>query len=94
MMYPPKTAGPEHARPVPHDQLNHVNLAGHVPGRGSMAAFITYVKALEGLDKTKNGEEYQLIVNRLQELKPPLRAVGLFDVMDIRSPEVAAIMGV
>jgi hypothetical protein len=59
--------------------------------KGAMAAFITHVKALDGLDRTSS--EYTLHRDRIRELKPALRAVGLFDVMEVRDPEIAAILG-
>jgi hypothetical protein len=56
-----------------------------------MASFITYAKALDSTDR--DSREYAMLVDRIRDLAPALRAVGLFDVMAIRDPEVAAILG-
>ena len=58
--------------------------------KGSMAAFITHVKALD--DVAPTSAEYATLVNRIRELKPALCALGLFDVMQVRDPRIAAIL--
>lgn len=80
MMYPPaqETVRPGGIYP------------GAIVSKGATAAFITSVKAMEGLDR--NSVEYSLLVNRIREVKPALYAVGLFDVCDVRDPEIRAIL--
>ncbi|MFI6366811.1 hypothetical protein ACIBG0_29135 [Nocardia sp. NPDC050630] len=63
---------------------NHVN---------ALASFVTYVKALEALDKHHFPDEYATHSDRIRELRPLLRAHGILDVMEIKNPEIAALIG-
>ncbi|MGV9838771.1 hypothetical protein ACWDUL_31855, partial [Nocardia niigatensis] len=57
-------------------------------GRSSaIASFVTYVKALEALDRRSFPDEYAEHSDRIRELEPFLRAHGILDVMDIKNPE-------
>ncbi|MEU7633302.1 hypothetical protein AB0C34_25530 [Nocardia sp. NPDC049220] len=72
------------------------NPTGHQHGTGSinaLASFVTYVKALESLDKNRFPDEYATYSDRIKQLKPFLRAHGILDVMAIKNPEVAALIG-
>ncbi|UFS99338.1 hypothetical protein [Nocardia huaxiensis] len=60
----------------------------------AIASFVTYVKALEALDPRSFPDEYAEHTDRIRELKPFLRAHGILDVMEIKNPEVAALIGV
>jgi hypothetical protein len=60
----------------------------------ALASFVTYVKALEALDKHHFPDEYATHSDRIKELTPFLRAHGILDVMEIKNPEVAALIGV
>lgn len=86
MMYPPKQVTQDGA--APNGRFGTASYAS----KGSMAAFVTNVKAMDGLDRTSM--EYAQLVDRIRELRPALRALGLFDVMEVRNPEIAAILGV
>ncbi|WP_330253884.1 hypothetical protein OG874_04610 [Nocardia sp. NBC_00565] len=59
----------------------------------ALASFVTYVKALEALDKHHFPDEYAIHSDRIKELRPFLRAHGILDVMEIKNPEVAALIG-
>lgn len=59
----------------------------------ALASFVTYVKALEALDKHHFPDEYATHSDRIRELRPLLRAHGILDVMEIKNPEVAALIG-
>ncbi|MVU83258.1 hypothetical protein GPX89_39225 [Nocardia sp. ET3-3] len=101
-MYPSQPVapeGPRHAAP----QI----APGHMPGQpprmmnmntggkySAIASFVTYVKALEALDPRSFPDEYAEHTDRIRELKPFLRAHGILDVMEIKNPEVAALIGV
>lgn len=102
-MYPSQPVapeGPRHAAP----QVGQGSMPGQPPrmmnmnnGGGkysAIASFVTYVKALEALDPRSFPDEYAEHTDRIRELKPFLRAHGILDVMDIRNPEVAALIGV
>lgn len=93
MMYPPKSASPEGIAPsrAGRGTSRSANTRGSYTSRGSMAAFITYAKALDSTER--DSAEHAALVDRIRDLKPALRAVGLFDVMTVRDPEVAAILG-
>ncbi len=60
----------------------------------ALASFVTYVKALESLDRRKFPDEYAEHADRIKELRPFLKAHGILDVMQIKNPEVAALLGV
>jgi hypothetical protein len=94
MMYP-STATPQdrpiHGGQPPRPMPDRSPAAPASQVKGAMAAFITHAKAMDGLDRACS--EYTLHRDRIRELKPALRAVGLFDVMAIRDPEIAAILG-
>ncbi|MFQ6328432.1 hypothetical protein ACLMAL_20110 [Nocardia sp. CWNU-33] len=60
----------------------------------ALASFVTYVKALEALDKHHFPDEYAIHSDRIKELEPLLRAHGILDVMEIKNPEIAALIGV
>ncbi|MCM6773226.1 hypothetical protein NDR87_07065 [Nocardia sp. CDC159] len=68
--------------------------AGGMNKHNALASFVTYVKALESLDRSSFPQEYAEHTDRIKELKPFLKAHGILDVMDIKNPEVAALLGV
>ncbi|MGK8490654.1 hypothetical protein [Nocardia asiatica] len=101
-MYPSQSVAPEGSRHVPNHSVPHRHTAraagpGHPVHQGSpsnaLASFVTYVKALESLDKNHFPDEYAVHSDRIKELKPFLRAHGILDVMAIKNPEVAALIG-
>ncbi|MFI1918470.1 hypothetical protein [Nocardia sp. NPDC020380] len=101
-MYPSQPVAPEGPRhAVPQQGM------GSIPGQpprmmnmnpggkySAIASFVTYVKALEALDPRSFPDEYAEHTDRIRELKPFLRAHGILDVMEIKNPEVAALIGV
>ncbi|MEC3919912.1 hypothetical protein [Nocardia sp. CDC160] len=101
-MYPSQPVapeGPRHAAPQvaqgahpgqPPRMMN-MNTGGKY---SAIASFVTYVKALEALDPRSFPDEYAEHTDRIRELKPFLRAHGILDVMEIKNPEVAALIGV
>jgi hypothetical protein len=107
-MYPSQPMapeGPRHAAPQPMGnmpgqpprmmQMNQqqVSPAGTTK-YNALASFVTYVKALEHLDRRKFPDEYAEHSDRIKELKPFLKAHGILDVMDVKNPEVAILLGV
>ncbi|MEU6830585.1 hypothetical protein ABZ894_18215 [Nocardia beijingensis] len=102
-MYPSQSVAPEAPRHVPNHnvaRLHAPRIAGQsqpayqqgTPGN-ALASFVTYVKALESLDKNRFPDEYAVHSDRIKELRPFLRAHGILDVMAIKNPEVAALIG-
>jgi hypothetical protein len=102
-MYPSHPVGADgrHAArpgmPGQHPRMVGLNSMGGSQGSNAvsaLASFVTYVKALEALDKHHFPDEYATHSDRIKELEPFLRAHGILDVMEIKNPEVAALIGV
>lgn len=102
MMHPSQTAGPTPAN-APFPQIPAQQRSAPAPqqadggGRGqgasgALSSFVTHAKALETLDRRRFPEEYAEHASRIRELRPLLRAHGILDVMDIKNPEVAALI--
>ncbi|MFF7943754.1 hypothetical protein ACFZC5_28930 [Nocardia gamkensis] len=102
-MYPSQSVAPEGPRHIPNHSVPrphapHPGATGHpaypqgAPSN-ALASFVTYVKALESLDKNRFPDEYAVHSHRIKELRPFLRAHGILDVMTIKNPEVAALIG-
>jgi hypothetical protein len=65
----------------------------NVPVRkGTIAAFIANVRALDGLEPGTNG--YDAVAEQLREAVPALTAVGLFEIFEVRSPELRRVLGI
>lgn len=101
-MYPSQPVAPEGSR-HPAPQMAPGVMPGQLPRMMNMnpggkysaiSSFVTYVKALESLDPRNFPDEYAEHTDRIKELKPFLRAHGILDVMNIKNPEVAALIGV
>ncbi|WP_019928145.1 hypothetical protein [Nocardia sp. BMG111209] len=60
----------------------------------AVASFVTYVKALEDIDRRAFPDEFARHADRIKELKPFLKAHGILDVMTIKNPEIAALVGI
>jgi hypothetical protein len=73
------------------DGVDAVDLDGRAVRKGSVAAFVANARALE--EQTPDTEEYDATVAALRELAGDLRALRIFDVLAIRSPQLAAIVG-
>ncbi|GGK68249.1 hypothetical protein [Nocardia camponoti] len=58
----------------------------------AISSFVTYAKAIEGLDKKAFPTEYARNSDLIRGLVPCLRAHGILDVMEIRNPEIAALV--
>ncbi|MFE7742057.1 hypothetical protein [Nocardia sp. NPDC057455] len=102
-MYPSHSVAPEGPRHIPNHSVPRPH-ASRTAGTGrpsypqdvpsnALASFVTYVKALESLDKNRFPDEYAGHSDRIKELRPFLRAHGILDVMAIKNPEVAALIG-
>ncbi|MGW7575692.1 hypothetical protein [Streptomyces sp. NPDC054765] len=58
--------------------------------KGSIAAFIGNAKALDDLEP--GTPEHEAVAQQIRDLKPGLDALGLFDVVEIKNPDVAALL--
>jgi len=72
------------------DEVDVGTLNGVSVRKGSIGAFVANVKLLEGLDPSAPG--YREVVDQLRALVPAVRAVGVFDVLALRSPVLAEII--
>ena|SRR5690348_12827672 len=104
-MYPSQPVTPQGFRrpapqPIPggirgqQPRIVTTNQPQGATAHNALASFVTYVKALESLDRRHFPEEYADHSDRIKELKPFLKAHGILDVMQIKNPEVAALLGV
>ncbi len=99
-MYPSQPGTPDAARrpAAPHLPMPGQSRPPAIrpqPGGtySALASFVTYAKALETLDRNSFPDEYAEHSDRIKELRPLLKAHGILDVMQIRNPEVAALIG-
>ncbi|WP_127505602.1 DUF7709 family protein [Actinoplanes solisilvae] len=60
--------------------------------KGTIAAFIANVRALDGLEPGTSS--YDAVADQLRAAVPALRAVGLFDIFEVRSAELREVLGV
>jgi hypothetical protein len=72
------------------DGVEGTDFGGEYVRKGTIAAFIANARLLESLPK--GTPEYEDTATQLRALKPALDAVGLFDVVTIRDPAVAALL--
>jgi len=82
-----KAVRPEDVLP---DDVSRKVLNGVAVRKGSVAAFVANAKALEALEPTT--PEYAEVAAQLRALAPAVAAVGLFDVFELRSAEIAKIV--
>ena len=82
-----KAVRPEDVLP---DDVSRRVMNGVAVRKGSVAAFVANVKALEALESTT--PEYAEVAAQLQALAPAAAAVGLFDVFELRSAEIAKLV--
>ncbi|MQY25417.1 hypothetical protein [Nocardia aurantia] len=76
-------------------QNRNTTPGGQGPGpHNAVASFVTYVKALEDIDRRAFPDEFARHADRIKELKPFLKAHGILDVMTIKNPEIAALVGI
>lgn len=67
-----------------------VDVEGTVVRKGSVGSFIYNALTLESADP--DSEEYTRAVADMREVVPVLRAVRVFDVFELRSERVAAVV--
>jgi hypothetical protein len=72
------------------DGAEGVEFHGEYVRKGTIGAFIANAQLLQALPA--GTPEYEDAATQLRTLKPALAAVGLFDVVTIRNPAVAALL--
>lgn len=90
MLYPSHQGAQDGRLAVPSQQ--HYG-PGQQSATSALNSFVTYAKAIQDLDKKNFPDEYAGHSDRIRELEPLLRAHGILDVMQIRNPDVAALLG-
>jgi hypothetical protein len=90
MLYPSHQGAQDGRLAVPSQQ--HYGPGQQAP-TSAISSFVTYAKAIQDLDKSNFPDEYAGHSDRIRELEPLLRAHGILDVMQIRNPDIAALLG-
>ena len=72
------------------DGAEGTEFQGRYVRKGTIAAFIANAKLVESLPE--GTPEHEDAAAQLRALKPALDAVGLFDVVTVRDPAVAAVL--
>jgi hypothetical protein len=85
-----ESSGPVTPRDVLPDGHDTVEIGGTTVRKGSIRAFIENVKLLETL--TPGTAEYQAVSDQLRELKAPLQALDVFEVLRPRNETVARLL--
>ena len=75
---------------LPDDQ-NSAEINGTVVRKGTVAAFLAHARTLSALPPGSPGREP--IIEQLRGSARALREIGLFDVFELRSRELAGLIG-
>ncbi|MFC9239223.1 hypothetical protein ACFTZK_22660 [Streptomyces decoyicus] len=86
----PPTPAPLTPQDVLADGQERAVFNGVLVRKGSIAAFIGNAKALENLEPGTS--EHEAVAQQIRDLKPALDALELFDVVEIKNPDVAALL--
>ncbi len=78
------------AQDILPDNVNTFEKDGVTLRKGSVAAFITNASLLRAADTTPTMREEAM--RDIAEFLPSLRALGLFDVFEVRDPELRALV--
>jgi len=79
-----------HAQDILPDNVNEVQINGTTIRKGSVGAFLANVAAFG--DPALTGPDRDAVLSDIAAALPALRALGLFDVLEIRSPELRAFV--
>lgn len=78
------------AQDVLPDDVNEVEVGGITVRKGSVGAFLANARVLQ--DLTASTEARTAAVGHIEALAPALRALGLFDVLEVRDPQLRALV--
>ncbi len=84
----PRPARPEDLLP---DDQNSAEINGVVVRKGTVAAFLANARTLSALPP--GSPDRELIIEQLRVSSQALRQIGLFDVFELRSRELAELIG-
>lgn len=72
------------------DHLDEIRINGTVVRKGSVGAFLTNAAAFS--DPTLTDAARQAVLDDIEAALPALRALGLFEVLEIRDPQLRAFV--
>ncbi|TRX76568.1 hypothetical protein [Pseudomonas mangiferae] len=72
------------------DHLDHIRINGTVVRKGSVGAFLANAAAFS--DPTLTDAARQAVLDDIEAALPALRALGLFEVLEIRDPQLRAFV--
>ncbi len=78
------------AQDVLPDHVNEVEVGGVTVRKGSVGAFLANARVLEDPDTA--GDARAAALRDIETLVPALRALGLFDVLEVRNPQLRALV--
>lgn len=78
------------ARDILPDDVNEVEAQGLRVRKGSVAAFLASARALQGA--ALSPEQMGAAITDLLDLVPALRALGLFEIFEVRDPALRRIV--
>ena len=72
------------------DEVNQTEIAGTTVRKGTVGAFIANAKIIQAASTTS--EDRQAAERDLMELLPAVRALGIFDVFEVRDAGIRALV--
>lgn len=78
------------AEDVLADDVNEVKIDGAIVRKGSVGAFLANARLLAPM--AADAPERAAIVDDIRDLMPALRALGLFEVFELRDPALRAVI--
>lgn len=78
------------AQDVLPDHVNEVEVGGVTVRKGSVGAFLANARVLQ--DPGASAEARATAAGDIEALAPALRALGLFDVLEVRDPQLRALV--
>lgn len=78
------------AQDVLPDDVNEVEVGGITVRKGSVGAFLANARVLQ--DLTASAQARAAAAGHIEALAPALRALGLFDVLEVRDPQLRALV--
>jgi hypothetical protein len=78
------------AQDILPDDVNEVHINGTTIRKGSVGAFLANAAALD--DPALTAQERLAVLSAIEAALPALRAIGLFNVLEIRNPQLRAFV--
>lgn len=78
------------AEDVLADHQNEIQIHGTTVRKGSVGAFLANARALH--NPALRGPDREAVLQDIAAILPALRAIGLFEVLEIRDPQLRAFV--